>query len=475
MSTGTAQQRARGRKVRKDVKDAKDAKDGKDLKRQPKPKEEPPKVRTLAQVHAILEAQTQARVQAQSQLRAQIQMQAQLQAQAQAQAQLVKQVQSQIQAQEQAQAKAQEQAQAQAQAQAKAEALAQAQAQEQVRAQAEAEAQAQALAQAQAQTQAQAQAQTEAQGQTQKLQEQSQETINLRLTLERLKLQHQELRRNHITSPQLQAQAQQIPKQSPNAPPIEEEAYYTPKETTRKQSEEEAVIRMRNASAAFICYKSRLNKLEEEMDKCKRQLCHYVQDNKELLNKQCLRHHIEQLLQPVTAVAAAEAATAMTASATLPNETLPAVDQSTILSQAQLEQERQRQLREFLARDEQNANAFELPNLCNVYKVSSCHAHAKSQATSQPVDRCESVPSTTHLNGTYATRSTSFHGFHSQPTEKHSPLTNPSIAWSELDPSQAEFFKKLQPKKHCPENLEIQENEFYKDYKLSNYKHMTGK
>ncbi|XP_017055573.1 extracellular signal-regulated kinase 7 [Drosophila ficusphila] len=50
-----------------------------------------------------------------------------------------------------------------------------------------------------------------------------------------------------------------------------------------------------NASGTNICYRSKISYLEAEMDKCKRQLVNFVQDNRELLTHRKLRYHFEKL------------------------------------------------------------------------------------------------------------------------------------------------------------------------------------
>ncbi|KRF93792.1 uncharacterized protein Dmoj_GI15342, partial [Drosophila mojavensis] len=160
--------------------------------------------------------------------------------------------------------------------------------------------------------------------------------------------------------------------------------FYTPEGTVRPvdkvvpmDEKTDDALRASNASAAFICYKTRLLRLEEEMAKCKRQLFHYVQDNQQLLNKQGLRHHIERLLHSPPSVMSnkSENTPVLPPSAIKSTIKTPQSDSGVEADHPKLDRDKQKQLqlREFLARDESDANAYELPNLSSVYKTSSCH------------------------------------------------------------------------------------------------------
>lgn len=253
-------------------------------------------------------------------------------------------------------------------------------------------------------------------------QRKDQKSIDLTTALERLQLEHHELQqkklhindasdgmnhRNQLHLLQRHQMRKMAQDSSDNAfrafrqqrqmqhlsPGDEGDRFYTPEGTVRQaepmgqemSSGEKAddSAKASSASAAFVCYKTRLSRLEEEMAKCKRQLFHYVQDNQQLLAKQSLRQHIERLLHssPLLKTSKSEPA------APIASAKSPQSDSGIDLDQPKLDRDKQKQLqlREFLARDESNANAYELPDLCNVYKTSSCHA--------QPLSSCLETPS----------------------------------------------------------------------------------
>ncbi|XP_030378902.1 extracellular signal-regulated kinase 7 [Scaptodrosophila lebanonensis] len=158
--------------------------------------------------------------------------------------------------------------------------------------------------------------------------------------------------------------------------------------------------------SAQTCYKSRINYLESEMAKCKRQLVSYVQDNQQLMSYRGVRYHLEQLQKTdqfsgmfdlggggdrkptVTEMPANGAETKQLASpqndsgvsgsenSASPVDRKPFFDglntqHSYELFRLEQNKLKKLQLKEFLARDE--SNAFELPDLCNVYKARSYH------------------------------------------------------------------------------------------------------
>ncbi|XP_017852813.1 extracellular signal-regulated kinase 7 isoform X2 [Drosophila busckii] len=248
----------------------------------------------------------------------------------------------------------------------------------------------QRLAQGQTQATIQAKAQERALAlkqhllQQQKQHEQELSQMDLALTLQQLQLEHQQLNQ--------QKKQTQLQHQTATATATATATRPTAATKTTKPSK----IPTAHHSSDFVCYKSRLSHLELEMSKCKRQLFSYVQDNQQLLHKESLRHHIEQLLETTLPVATATSATSI--AATVANTNIAAAAATAVAgagagagTQPQREQLKQLQMREFLARDECNANAYELPDLCNVYKASrraesqqQLQLHAARNETQQP-------------------------------------------------------------------------------------------
>ncbi|XP_034485740.1 extracellular signal-regulated kinase 7 [Drosophila innubila] len=324
------------------------------------------------------------------------------------------------------------------------------------------------------------------------------QTVDLAITLERLQLEHEELqKKNKII--EAEAMKQQHPRemQSQQQPiKVKADDFYTAKGTVRearpadfKRLKSEATLKQEieqnlgghmTASAAFVCYKSRLSRLEEEMAKCKRQLFHYVQDNEQLLHKRSVRHHVEQLLQssPSPPATASSRQTDSGVEVEL-QATLQRDQQQLNLGHLKLERDKQKQLqlREFLARDESNANAYELPNLSNVYKVSSCHAQLlpQSQSYSQYQSQIHSQSQSQSLSQSQGS-SQSLHSANNYVPQK----TRHKQIFSNYFPPEEEMpCPWNEPKQSTPyhDRICIQEANFYQDYDLANFEdqHLTRK
>ncbi|TDG40082.1 hypothetical protein AWZ03_013502, partial [Drosophila navojoa] len=241
-------------------------------------------------------------------------------------------------------------------------------------------------------------------------QRRDQKSVELSTALERMQLEHRELQQKKCNSndadggnqrthlPPKHQMRKMVRESTGNAvrfqrhprrasylsPGTRPDRFFTPDGTIRPVDKVVSVdektdhaLQASNASAAFICYKTRLLRLEEEMAKCKRQLFHYVQDNQQLLNKQGLRHHIERLLHSPTSAQSNKCENTPILPSSIVKSTVktPQSDSGVEADHPKLDRDKQKQLqlREFLARDESDANAYELPNLSNVYKTSSCH------------------------------------------------------------------------------------------------------
>ncbi|XP_001991695.2 extracellular signal-regulated kinase 7 isoform X1 [Drosophila grimshawi] len=178
--------------------------------------------------------------------------------------------------------------------------------------------------------------------------------MQINVTLEQIKLEHQELVHNNYRNEVIHPQHKHFP---------------------HEQQNEELMD-----AAAYFCLNSRLRQLEDEMDKCKRQIFNYVQDNQQVLHEQSLCTQIGQLLQPSSS---SSTSTSTTSPPVNSSQCDSGVNQNPIAatgSNSMLKRDKQKQLQfcEFLARDESNANAYEPPNLGNVYKFSQLHVHVQN-------------------------------------------------------------------------------------------------
>ncbi|KAH8356641.1 hypothetical protein KR084_010973 [Drosophila pseudotakahashii] len=116
-----------------------------------------------------------------------------------------------------------------------------------------------------------------------------------------------------------------------------------------------------------ICYRQRINHLEEEMAKCKEQLVNFVQDHQDLLSHDGLRYHFTKL-QPRKDQEQDEEEAEDRDGKPLAEGSGDPGSQSFELFRREQQRQRQRQLQEFLARDD--TNEFDIPDLANVYRAS---------------------------------------------------------------------------------------------------------
>ncbi|XP_060663268.1 extracellular signal-regulated kinase 7 [Drosophila nasuta] len=307
-------------------------------------------------------------------------------------------------------------------------------------------------------------------------------TVDLALAIERLKIEHHELQqKRHKILEQEEKEKKKQSRKGHRKHSTDGDTYYTPKESVQ---EEPKVL---HGSAAFVCYKSRLSRMEEDMAKCKQQLFHYVQDNEQLLHEQSVRHHVEQLLHSTSSASTTSSPLAGMAQTT--NElTLQATlkrDQNQLnLGHLKLERDRQKQLqlREFLARDDNNANAYELPNLSNVYKVSSRHAQllptTASATTTTAATQSQSTPETlpnSMVNDalkTFIDRVDSTLN-NSRAQRNRQPIVASNNIYSCYFPenkSEVSAHNRVQQHQQQPyERIRIQEANFYKDFEMANF------
>ncbi|KAH8300822.1 hypothetical protein KR018_005561 [Drosophila ironensis] len=222
---------------------------------------------------------------------------------------------------------------------------------------------------------------------------------NLRLMeLERIELEKLDVEHNQLTAavkapkPDPKPTKPPLPAVDPNRNSDDSDQYCTPRNILDSEippREDDAAGGSTHSNST--CYISRIAHLEAEMDMCKRLLRNYVEEHQEVLSHRKLRYHFEQL-QPSQEPAGED------------NESVEegagggsdggggggggggdsgAPGYKSFL----LEQHRQRQLqlKEFLARDE--SNAYDHPDLTNVYKVKS-YAYTESVITSTtPISR----------------------------------------------------------------------------------------
>ncbi|XP_050746448.1 extracellular signal-regulated kinase 7 isoform X2 [Drosophila biarmipes] len=121
-----------------------------------------------------------------------------------------------------------------------------------------------------------------------------------------------------------------------------------------------------------VCYRQRINHLEAEMAKCKEQLVNFVQNHQDLLNHNNLRYHFKKL-QPRKDSEPEEEEDGKP----LPEGSGDPGSQSFERFRREQQKQRQRQLQEFLARDD--TNEFDIPDLANVYRA-SCYLPFNQQA-----------------------------------------------------------------------------------------------
>ncbi|KAH8411549.1 hypothetical protein KR215_006632 [Drosophila sulfurigaster] len=305
-------------------------------------------------------------------------------------------------------------------------------------------------------------------------------TVDLALAIERLKIEHHELQQKRHKILEQEEKEKEKKKQSRKGHrkhSTDGDTYYTPKESVQ---EEPKVL---HGSAAFVCYKSRLSRMEEDMAKCKQQLFHYVQDNEQLLHEQSVRHHVEQLLHSTSSASTTSSPLAGMANTT--NElTLQATlkrDQNQLnLGHLKLERDRQKQLqlREFLARDDTNANAYELPNLSNVYKVSSRHAQLLPTTATSAVTQSQSSPLPnskvndalkTFVDRVDSTLINSRAQRNRQPIVATNNIYSCYFPENKSEVSVHNRVQQQQQQQQSYERIRIQEANFYKDFEMANF------
>ncbi|XP_039226040.1 extracellular signal-regulated kinase 7 [Drosophila yakuba] len=120
-------------------------------------------------------------------------------------------------------------------------------------------------------------------------------------------------------------------------------------------------------SCASKCYRERISHLELEMEKCKEQLVDFVEEHRDLLNYDNLRYHLEKL-QPLKKDSEHEDGDD---GRPLPEGSGDPGSQSYENFLQEQEKERQRQVQEFLARDE--TNEYDNLNLDNAYRAKYYH------------------------------------------------------------------------------------------------------
>ncbi|XP_026838489.1 extracellular signal-regulated kinase 7-like [Drosophila erecta] len=131
-------------------------------------------------------------------------------------------------------------------------------------------------------------------------------------------------------------------------------------DTLPKDQQDDSIIFTTGVSK---CYRDRIRHLEQEMEKCKEQLLDFVEEHRDLLNYGTLRYHLEKL----TPLKREDEEEDGDNGRPLPEGSGdPGTQRYEIFRQEQ-EKERQRQVQEFLARDE--TNEYDNLDLDNAYRA----------------------------------------------------------------------------------------------------------